>query len=292
MFGGSSRIWILRSFWGSKGQKCKTPNFCDFFGDLWKFIWTQLIFWQPSLNPRRRSSNIVCSCFLFPDPAISKLVGRKKPGKRRRSGRMWASSLFLLREFRQERRRRWIKGTLFLLLPWSDKVALATTSSSLDRSSSEANPWGAKEGGRKEVDRGVASATTWIAKRENNTKDQKEEGSESRCGIRQGLKYFGSRVLVGFQSILWGNVGFLDIEFWCKTLPLFLPIPFQTQESKENHSCFSLLLQQLTQNKLCRLLTGPRTYKSGLWRATFANKRRGIKAAGTVGHKHHVRYTV
>ncbi len=27
-------------------------------------------------------------------------------------------------------------------------------------------------------------------------------------------------------------------------------------------------------------------------RATFANKRRGIKAAGTVGHKHHVQYSI
>ncbi len=78
------------------------------------------------------------------------------------------------------------------------------------------------------------------------------------------------------------------------SLPPSLPIPFQTQDSRENHPCFSLslLLQQLTQNKLCRLLTGPRTYKSGLLRATFANKRRGIKAAGTVGHKHHVQYSI
>ncbi len=68
---GSGQIWILRSFWRSKRPKTQNRFLFGHFLEqrmekLFEFLWNSVIPLQPSVNPRRRSSNIVCSCFLGP----------------------------------------------------------------------------------------------------------------------------------------------------------------------------------------------------------------------------------
>ncbi len=63
MLGGSGQIWLSRSFWRSKRPKTQNRlNFGAFFGRSLKVLSNSVNPWKSSVNPRRRSSNIVCSC--------------------------------------------------------------------------------------------------------------------------------------------------------------------------------------------------------------------------------------
>ena len=67
ILGGSGQIWVLRSFRGQKRSKMQITLIWWFFLGLFdKVLWNFASLCQSFVIPRRRSSNLVCSCFEAP----------------------------------------------------------------------------------------------------------------------------------------------------------------------------------------------------------------------------------